>query len=150
MDYLQKISQSWITSNIMLRENLFFFENNQYVHIFCKFFSEYSYWNSQDVSSRKFLWFGFEQDLFLSNFKLCCSDGKRVSSLVSYLPGIQRTLVTKIGWGEFFISFFCLVEPEFRADAKTTRSYFLGPTSIHNIMQLSDVWWQYWSKIKKA
>ena len=36
------------------------------------------------------------------------------------------------------------------ADAKTTQSYFLGSTSIGIIMQLSDLWWQYWSEIKKA
>ena len=30
-------------------------------------------------------------------------------------------------------------------DAKSTRSYFLGPTSISIIMSLSDLWWQFWS-----
>ena len=36
------------------------------------------------------------------------------------------------------------------ADAKNTTSYFLGPTFLGIIMQLSDPWWQYWSEIPKA
>ena len=40
--------------------------------------------------------------------------------------------------------------PLWLADAKTTRSYFLSSTSIRTVLQLSDLWWQYWSKVKKA
>ena len=36
------------------------------------------------------------------------------------------------------------------ADAKSTPSYFLGPTNIGFIMQLSYLWWQYQSEIPKA
>ena len=37
-----------------------------------------------------------------------------------------------------------------KADAKSTTSYFLGPTFLDNKMSLSDLWWQYWSFIKKG
>ena len=36
------------------------------------------------------------------------------------------------------------------ADAKRTRSTFLGSTYIGIIMKLSDLWWQYWSEIQKS